>query len=260
MSMSRRSLLGGVTLTSASAVLPRAMLAQDAGTPVAGSDQAGTPEAVAVPGYAIARVRVLPTAELNQAIFPNVMHQYLPQIQAVPGFTGYVFGFDSADPAASISLHFMTDADAAAATEDVSAGYVASLDARFAVETPLADSGPLRVFGVTDRPSSELPPFLHGAAVTSRQRQTAPGADIEAVVTQATEELLPMLAAMEGFVLYAWIQTETGRTAINIWETAEQMAAGDQAVADYVAQNTISTTVGEPIVHSGTVGYAFGIV
>jgi hypothetical protein len=65
-----------------------------------------------------------------------------------------------------------------------------------------------------------------------------------------------MLAAMEGFVLYTWILTDTGRLAINIWETMEQLEAGDQAVAEYVAENTVQTTVGEPVVHNGTVGYA----
>ncbi|MEZ4499084.1 MAG: hypothetical protein R2839_03265 [Thermomicrobiales bacterium] len=43
------------------------------------------------------------------------------------------------------------------------------------------------------------------------------------------------MAAMEGFVMYAWILTPSGRTAINI-ESAEQMAAGDQAVADCRAE------------------------
>lgn len=250
MSMTRRTLVTAATLAGAGALTHQSILAQDAATPAAGN----------APGFAIARVRALPTAELNQSVYPNVMHQFLPLIQSEAGFTGYLFAFDDADPGASITLTFVTDADAATASNDAAAGYVAGLDPRFTVETPMAQSGPLRAYGVTGRPASELPPFLHGTVVTVRERETAPGADIEAVVAQVNDDLLPMLAEMDGFVLYAWIQTETGRVAINIWETAEQLAAGDQVVADYVAQNTVSTTVGEPIVHNGVVGYTTGVI
>ncbi|MBX3069036.1 MAG: hypothetical protein KF883_00910 [Thermomicrobiales bacterium] len=252
MSLTRRTLLGGVTLAGASSLVANTGLAQENATPDA--TDAGTP------GYAITRVRALPTAELNQAIFPNVTHQFLPLLEGAPGFSGYLFGFHDDEPGSSISLSLTTDEAASTAADEAAAGYVGSLDPRFTVETPLARSGPLRAYGVTDRPTSELSPFLHGYKVTVRDRETAPGADIEAVIAQVNDDLLPLMMGMEGFVLYAWIQTETGRVAINIWETADQMAAGDQAVSDFVAQNTVSTTVGEPVVHNGTVGYTSGIV
>ena len=37
---------------------------------------------------------------------------------------------------------------------------------------------------------------------------------MEAVIAKDTNGLVPMLAAMPGFVLYAWLQTADGRTAI----------------------------------------------
>jgi hypothetical protein len=61
---------------------------------------------------------------------------------------------------------------------------------------------------------------------------------------------------MEGFVLYAWMLVEGGRVAINIWETEEQLEAGNEAVAAFVAENTVETTVGEPVVYTGTIGYS----
>lgn len=242
-------MVSGLTLAGAGHLAARSIgTASDDGTPLAAEP--------GIPGYAITRVRTLPSADLNQAIYPHVMHRYLPAIEAVPGYAGYVFSFHDDDPATSITLNFTSDEAAGTASDAAAANFVAGLDPRFTVETPMAEQGPLRIYGLTERPASELAPFLHGYKITVRNRQTAEGADIEAVIAQARDELLPMLAGMEGFVLYAWILTETGRVAINVWETAEQMAAGDQAVADYVAANTVATTVGEPVVNDGKVGYA----
>ena len=252
MSLSRRNLLGGAALAGASSIVASSALAQDAASPVA--VQTGPP------GYAIVRVRALPTAELNNAVYPNVMHHYLPLIEATPGYGGYLFAFHDDEPGSSITITPTTDEAAGVKSDEAATGYIAGLDPRFTPETPLAQRGPLRAWGLTDRSPSELSPFLHGYKVTVRDRQSAPGADVEAIVAQVNDELLPMLMGMDGFILYAWVQTETGRTAINIWETAEQMAAGDQAVAEYVAQNTVSTTVGDPIVNNGTIGYTSGIV
>jgi hypothetical protein len=227
------------------------------GTPSAVEDP-GTPAAVggATPGYGIVRVRKVPTVELNQAIFPHVMHVFLPMIETVPGHAGYVFAVDDADPTASITLTLVADEAAAVASGEAAQGFVAGLDPRFATETPVAAQGPLRIFEMTGRPATELPPFLHGCYLTVRQRENAPGADMEAVVAGATDVLTPTLAAMEGFVLYGWMEVENGRVALNIWETMEQLEAGNQAVADYVAQNTAATTTGDPIVNTGMIGYA----
>ena len=142
------------------------------------------------------------------------------------------------------------------ASGEAAQGFVDGLDPRFVTETPVSQGGPLRIFEMTDRPASELPPFLHGCYLTVRQRENAPGADMEAVVAGATDVLTPTLAAMEGFVLYAWMQVENGRVALNIWETMEQLEAGNQAVADYLAANTVQTTTGDPIVNTGTIDYA----
>jgi hypothetical protein len=61
---------------------------------------------------------------------------------------------------------------------------------------------------------------------------------------------------MEGFVLYGWMQVEGGRVSFNIWETAEQLEAGNQAVADFVAANPVISSEGKTVVHEGVIGYA----
>lgn len=246
MSLTRRALIG----TAAAGVVTTRTVAggraQDA-TPAAGPP---------TPGVGLARVRKLPTAALNEAIYPDVMATFLPPTAAVPGFLGYVFAFHETDPTASVTLTLLADEAAATAATSVAEGYVGQLDPRFVLETPVALGGPVRVYEQTPEPGAELPPFLNGCVLTVRDRTNAPGTDIEAVIEKAAGGLAPLLSAMPGFVLYAWLQTDGGRTAINIWETAEQLRAGNEAVAEWVAANTADTTTGEPVVHDGRIGYA----
>ena len=219
--------------------------------------QEATPELVTdrAPGVAIGRVRKLPSAELNEAIYPDVMARFLPATAAIPGFLGYVFAFHTTDPTASVTLTLLTDDPAADAAEAAGQQYVGQLDPRFVVATPVAVRGPVRIYATTSAPPAARPPFLHGCVITMRNRTNAPGADMDDVVAKASSGLAPLLAAMPGFVLYCWIQTEGGRTAINIWQTDEQLRAGNDAVEAWVAANTANTTVGEPVVSDGRIGY-----
>src|SRR5215213_5160776 len=246
MAVNRRQVLGTVVAASLLASRSDSMAAQS--TPVATS--------AVTPGYAIARVRQLPTPDLAAAIVPDVLATFLPRTAALPGYAGYVLSSHQTDPAATISLTLMADAATAAATDRVAREYVATLDPHFVTETPVAEQGPVRIYQTTTRPAADLPPFLQGCQFTMRDRVNAPGVDIEAVIARATDILVPMLAAMPGFVLYGWIQTEDGRTAINIWETAAQLAAGNDAIAAYVAVNSVGTTTGEAVVNDGVVTYA----
>jgi hypothetical protein len=244
--MSRRAVVAGTASGLALAGVNLGVLAQDAATPLAGASQ---------PGVALARVRKLPTAELNQAIYPDVMRTFLPVTAVIPGFYGYLIAFDAADPTGSLTLTIVNDDTTAEAATGVARWYVEQLDPRFVVETPIATRGPIRVFEVTDRSASELPPFLNGCFFTMRNRTSAPGVTADQLVPLAAE-LAGQLKTMPGFVLYCWIETEGGRTNINIWETAEQLQTGDEAVAAYVAANSSDTSVGEAIVNDGPIGYA----
>jgi hypothetical protein len=246
MRVNRRQVLG--TVAAASLLSRRFGRTAAQSTPVATS--------AVTPGYAIARVRRFPTPDLAAAIVPDVLATFLPRTAALPGYAGYVFSAHLTEPTTTISLTLMADASDAAAADRVAREYVATLDPRFVTETPVTEQGPVRIFQTTTRPAADLPPFLQGCQFTMRNRANAPGVDIEAVIARASDILMPMLVAMPGFVCYWWILTEDGRTAINIWETAEQLAAGNEAVAAYVAANSAGTTTGDPIVNDGVVIYA----
>src|SRR5215217_239532 len=224
MLVNRRRVLG--TVASAAVLSSGLGRAAAQSTPVAATG--------VVPGYAITRVRALPTPELAAAVVADVLATFLPPTAALPGYAGHVFSAHVTDPTATISLTLLADEAAAPAADQVAREYAASLDPRFVTEPPVTDQGSLRIYQTT----------------------MLPGADMEAVIAKNTNGLTPMLAAMPGFVLYAWLQTADGRTAINVWETPDQQVAGNEVVATWVAANTAETTIGEPVVNDGVVVYA----
>lgn len=248
MHVSRRTFFGGALATMASMAAPGVpALSQDA-TPIA--------TAVTAPGFGIARVRTHPTAELLQAVYADVMTGFLPATAAAPGYAGYIFAFDDADPTASINITLLADAAAVDTANAVAMDYVEGMDPRLTPETPLAEQGEVRIYQVTDRPRSELPPLLNGCHITMRHRLNAPDTDIEAVIASAANGFGPIIREMDGYVLYGWMHTEGGRVSFNIWETAEQLEAGNQAVAEFVADNPVITSEGETVVHNAVIGYS----
>lgn len=248
MHVSRRTFFDGALATMASMAAPGVpALSQDA-TPIA--------TAVTAPGFGIARVRTHPTAELLQAVYADVMTSFLPATAVVPGYTGYIFAFDDADPTASINITLLADAAAVDTANAVAMDYVEGYDPRLTPETPLAEQGEVRIYQVTDRPRSELPPLLNGCHITMRHRLNAPDTDIEAVIASAANGFGPIIREMDGYVLYGWMHTEGGRVSFNIWETAEQLKAGNQAVAEFVADNPVITSEGETVVHNAVIGYS----
>lgn len=61
---------------------------------------------------------------------------------------------------------------------------------------------------------------------------------------------------MDGFVPNGWIRIPDGRITFIIWETAEQLAACDAFIADFVAAHPVITQNGTTEVYAGAIGYA----
>ena len=116
--------------------------------------------------------------------------------------------------------------------------------------------GTVRSWTVTGRSTGELPPNLTGCSIAMRYRDSVEGLDIEQFVTLVHDGLVPLLREMPGFVMYALVMTENGRAGINIWETADQLDAGDQVVADWAAEYVPNTWVGDVTEHKGPIYFA----
>lgn len=248
MLVTRRTLLGGAIAGVATLATPSMLTGAQDASPAA--------DAVTVPGFGIARVRTHPTADLLQAVYADVLANFLPATTAVPGYAGYLFAFDDADPTASVNITLLADAAAVDTANAVALDYVQGMDPRLTPETPLAEQGEVRIFQVTDRSRIDLPPLLNGCHITMRHRLNASDTDIEAVIESAANGFGPIIREMEGYVLYGWMHTEGGRVSFNIWETAAQLATGNEAVAEFVAANPVITTEGETVVHNGVIGYS----
>jgi hypothetical protein len=257
MHVTRRRLLG--TALAAGATLPllsdSTARAQD-GTPEPAVLGTPTVPGFQAPGYGIARVRVHQSADLAQAVYADVLTRFLPPTAALPGFYGYIFAFDDADPGATLNFTLLNDAATAEDADTVAQEYVQGMDPRLAPETPIAEQGAVRIYQLTERPVSELPPLLHGCHITARYRRNAADTDIEGVIRSASEGFGPIQAAMDGFVMYCWMHAEGGRVSFNIWETAEQMQAGNEGVAAWGAANPVITQEGPAVVHNGVIGYS----
>lgn len=244
----RRTLVSGVAATGAAALIPGVSSLAQEGSP--------TPVDEFRPGYATTRVRVQPSAELNHAIYPHVMATLLPSILEIPGTLGYTFVFDDADPATAFVFSTATDETAAVTSEDLASEWVQDLDPRFVTETPDAHDGLVRMYATTDKPSTELPPYLHGAAFTLRDQTNAEGVDLDSAVDIATETLIPLFQSLPGFVLYCWFERPGGRVAINIWETHEDLVAAGDELAAWREEYFATPTASERVAYDGTIGYS----
>ncbi len=248
MRTNRRTLIGGALATGAMLTIPSAVSVAQEASPVAEND--------AGPGFGSVSVRTHATPEALQAVYADVLTVFVPAIRAVPGYDGYLIAFDGDDPTASINVTLVADASAADAANAVSMEHVTGMDPRLTPGTPLAEHGDIRIFARTDRPRTDLPPWLTGCHITMRYRLNAADTDIEGVIAAAANGFVPIIRDMPGFVLYAWMYAEGGRVSFNIWETAEQLEAGNEAVAAFGAANPVITEEGPPEVHEGVIGYS----
>lgn len=241
--VTRRTALAVAALAACGLGRPGATTAQDASTDGAA-------------GYAIFRVRSVPTPELAEAITPSVMADFVPALREVPGYVGYVLAEDTDNPAGHLTLALTADESGAPGVTAVSTEFVEALDPRFAVELVAQIDGAVRAWGVTARTTAELPPNLAGCAITMRYRESPEGLDMDHVIAQVQESLIPLFADMPGFIMYALVPTESGRAGINIWETVADMDAGNASVGEWAAANQAGTWVGDPVVHTGTISFA----
>jgi hypothetical protein len=256
MSLTRRRLLGTALATLVLPAAHQTMVGAQHATPEPVGISTPGSEDIDAPRFGIARVRTHPTPERAQAVYPDVMSHFLPATAAVPGYFGYIFAFGTDDPRSTINITLLDHEAAAADAQAVAEAYVEGMDPRLSPETPIAEQGGVRIYQLTERPRSELPPLLHDCHITMRHRRNAPDTDIEGIIRSASEGFGPIQGAMEGFILYCWMHAADGRISFNIWETAEHMQAGNEAVAAWGAANPVITSEGETVVLNGVIGYS----
>jgi len=245
MELTRRNLLGGFGAASALHLLGSSASAQDA-SPV--------PESQDI-GYGIARVLELPSLLANTAGAWAAAALFLPQIRSLDGHRGYVEAMSETDPL-TFSLALVDNETTGAKVLETEIGYVEQVSDRIKAMVKGEFAGAARVCQFADALPADSLPFLYGSAFSMREKQNRPEADLEAAIALIEGDLVPTLVAMHGFIAYVWILTDTGRVAINIWQTAAQVETGNAVIADWSSANTADITVGETVTNVGKVAFA----
>lgn len=226
-------------------------LAQD-GTPGAEA----TPVADVVPvGYASLRVRELADADLRAEVNEIVRTDFLPTVQALPGYAGYLLGDVIDEGGQSLSVVAVEEADQIVGFNEAAQAFVGGLDPKFAVETPVSAEGDVLIAGapVASGATPVVDGEVPGGYVAVRIHTSKPGTDPHDFAALAKSDFLPIVQGLPGFQGYLWFPSEGGFTAVSLFASEESATESTAAAADWAAEYLTEYTDGNPLVINATV-------
>lgn len=215
--------------------------------------QEATPVGTEVPqGYVSMRVRTVADAEARDDINEFVMSEFVPDVQALEGYGGYLLGDVIDNPAQSLSVLLMEQESQTAAFDALASDFVASIS-----DIPGAEvvdttqwSGDMLIQGFPLAPEATpvadpVLPLLREGYVAVRIHNSLPGTDPHDFVTLATDDFVPRLEELDGFEGYLWFPIETGFVAISLFDSEASAQASndiaiewaDEFIADYTDSN-----------------------
>lgn len=225
--------------------------------------QDGTPGAEATPvtdvvpvGYASLRVRELATADLRAEINEIVRAEFMPTVQALPGYAGYLLGDVIDEDGQSLSVVAVEEAGQIVGFNEAAEAFVGGLDPEFAVETPVSAEGDVLIAGAPV--ASGATPVVEGETigggyVAVRIHTSKPGTDPRDFAALAKSDFLPIVQGLPGFQGYLWFPSEGGFTAVSLYDSEESATESTAAAADWAAENLADYTDGNPMVVNATV-------
>jgi hypothetical protein len=224
--------------------------------------QDGTPGAEATPvadvqplGYASLRVRELADADLRDEINEIVRTEFMPTVQALPGYAGYLLGDVIDEGGQNLSLVVLEEAEQIVGFNEAAQAFVGGLDPKFAVETPVSAEGDVLIAaaptstGATPVVDGEVP----GGYVAVRIHASKAGTDPRDFVPLAISGFLPIVQGLPGFQGYLWFPSEGGFTAVSLFDSEESATESTAAAADWAAENLADYTDGNPMVINATI-------
>lgn len=219
-----------------------------------------TPTAIAPQRFVSTRIRTVETSEAREAINELVLDQFVPEVEALDGFEGYLLGNVIDNDAASISVVVFSDEQRAAGFNDIAAEFVASLEESVSTVDTVQWAGDLLISGgpsASDATpdASQAEPMTEGY-VAVRVHTSLPGTDPNDFVPLATSDFLPIVTALPGFVGYLWYPTEGGFVAISLYDSMESAQESNVAALDWAAEFLTEYTDGSPEIFEANVVYA----
>jgi hypothetical protein len=214
-------------------------------------------DAAAEPPLVSLRVRTLRSIDLVHEVNPQVIHTFIPQVKALPGYGGYILG-DVIDQPQSLAISVVDNREHLEDLREVSRIFVAGLDEKFAQETPKEYLGPLSMkaspAGTEGTPQPSGP--LTTGYIAVRNHTSLPGTDPMDFVPEAEEGFLPIVTAIEGFLGYLWFPHDVGFTAISLYTSPESAQASTDAAMSWATEKLAKYTDMNPEVINATLVYA----
>ncbi len=215
------------------------------------SAQDATPAASPVkdssPGYASLRVRQLTAPEFRTAVNDIVISEFAPDVQALPGYGGYILGDVIDDDTQSLSIVVFEEAAQAEGFAELAQTFVGGLDPEYAVETPTAVEGELLITAAGN--AAEATPVSDPGAnrfIAVRIYTSLPGTDPRDFVPLATEGFIPIVTGIPGFQGYFLSLSDGGFTSINVFDSEESALESTAAGTEWAAENLTAFTEGDP--------------
>jgi hypothetical protein len=208
-------------------------------------------------GYSVVRIHTLNAPELVPEIDTLVVKQFVPQVQELSGYRGYLLADSTDDPAVNFTVSLFDDQASTAASTAASAAWVKTLDPKFQHPAPIALDGEIFV-AESLNPLMSASPDTAGAGsfVVIRHYQGAEGVDQVDLAPLVLDGFVPIVSGVEGFQAYLWFVVPDGRVSISIFATEAASQESTEKAADWVAANTAQYTDGKPDVYTGEIVYA----
>ena len=198
-------------------------------------------------GFVSLRVRQLADASFLTEVNDIVTAEFVPDVQALPGYGGYILGDVIDDDTRSLSVVVLEEAAQAEGFADLALTFVGGLDPEYAVETPTAVEGKLLITAAGD--AAEATPVSDPGAnrfIAVRIYISLPGTDPRDFVPLAIEGFVPIVTGIPGFQGYFLSLSDGGFTSINIFDSEESALESTAAGTEWAAENLTAFTEGEP--------------
>jgi hypothetical protein len=230
--------------------------------------QESTPGAEATPvgdfqpvGSVNLRLRQLAAADLRPEIDEIVQTEFVPEVQALPGYAGYLLGDVLDDERQNLAIVVMEDADQMGAFNTSVQAFVGGLDPKFAVETVAGSEGDVLIVSAPGSTSAtpvvaDTADTAGGGYVAARIHTSKPGTDPRDFVPLVIDGFLPILQGLSGFQGYLWFPSEGGFTAVSLFDSEASAEESTVAAADFAAEHLVEYTDGNPVVINATVVFA----
>ncbi len=218
-----------------------------------------TPATGSTLGYVSIRVRTLAEASDRDATNNAVLDTFIPDVQALDGYEGYVLGDVIDSDSQSLSVVVFDEPGQSGAFDDLAAEFVGGLGEVGQVVETSQWAGDLLIAGAPTGDSAV--PVASPAAMTEgyvalRVHTSKPGTDPREFVALATEGFLPIVAGLPGFKGYLWYPTEGGFVAVTLYDSAESAEESNAAATAWAAEFLPEYTDGNPEIYNANIVYA----